>query len=80
MAVYIEKDGPMTTVILSRPDVRNAVDRETAAELADAFRDFEADEEALANVLRHGLNVLEQEARRGAARFANGSGHHGKFE
>ena len=46
MAVYVEKEGPVTTVILSRPEVRNAVDRETAAELADAFRAFEADEEA----------------------------------
>ena len=46
MAVYVEKDGPVTTVILSRPEVRNAVDRETAAKLVDAFRVFEADEEA----------------------------------
>ena len=50
MAGYIEKDGPITTVILSRPEVRNAVDRETAAEIADAFRKFEADKEALAAV------------------------------
>ena len=46
MAVYVEKDGPVTTVVLSRPEVRNAVDRDTAAELADAFRAFEADEKA----------------------------------
>jgi len=46
MAVYVEKEGPVTTVVLNRPEVRNAVDRETAAELADAFRAFEADEEA----------------------------------
>jgi len=46
MSVYIEKDGPVTTVILSRPEVRNAVDRQTAAALAAAFRAFEADEEA----------------------------------
>lgn len=46
MAVYMEKDGPVTTVVLSRPEVRNAVDRETAAKLADAFRKFEADDEA----------------------------------
>lgn len=50
MSVYVEKDGPITTVILSRPEVRNAVDRETAAELAQAFRAFEADEEALVAV------------------------------
>jgi enoyl-CoA hydratase len=50
MAVYVKKDGPITTVILSRPEVRNAVDRQTAAELAEAFRAFEADEEALVAV------------------------------
>ncbi len=50
MAVYVEKEGPITTVILSRPEVRNAVDRETAAELADAFRAFEDDEAALVAV------------------------------
>ncbi|HEX2057569.1 MAG TPA: crotonase/enoyl-CoA hydratase family protein [Actinomycetota bacterium] len=31
-------------VTIHRPDVRNAVDRSTAAALADAFRSFEADE------------------------------------
>ena len=46
MNVSIEKDGPVMTIILSRPEVRNAVDRETAAELAEAFREFEADETA----------------------------------
>ncbi len=46
MAVNVEKDGPVSIVTLSRPEVRNAVDRETAAELADAFRAFEADASA----------------------------------
>ena len=46
MSVYVEKDGPVTVVTLSRPDVRNAVDRETAAELAAAFRAFESDASA----------------------------------
>jgi enoyl-CoA hydratase len=50
MAVYVQKDGPVTTIILSRPEVRNAVDRQTAVELAAAFRAFEADEEALVAV------------------------------
>src|SRR5262249_10430289 len=43
MPVRIDKDGPVTTVILSRSEVRNAVDRETAKELADAFRSFDND-------------------------------------
>jgi enoyl-CoA hydratase len=42
-AVTVEREGPVTTVILNRPSVRNAVDRETASELADAFRAFDAD-------------------------------------
>lgn len=46
MAVRVEREGPVTTVILSRAEARNAVDRRTAAELAAAFRDFEADERA----------------------------------
>jgi enoyl-CoA hydratase len=51
MAVRVEKDGPVTTVILSRPEARNAVDRATAADLADAFRAFDADQEARVGVL-----------------------------
>jgi len=51
MSVTIEKDGPVTTVILSRADVRNAVDRPTAEALADAFRAFEADQDAKVGVL-----------------------------
>ena len=51
MSVRSEKSGPITTVVLSRPDVRNAVDGPTAMELADAFRDFESDDEAKVAVL-----------------------------
>jgi enoyl-CoA hydratase len=52
-AVTVERDGPVTTVLLSRPDRRNAVDGPTAAALADAFRAFDADPEAAVAVL-HG--------------------------
>ena len=51
MTVRIEKEGFVTTVILDRPEVRNAVDRETAQALADAFRAFEADPEARVGIL-----------------------------
>jgi enoyl-CoA hydratase len=51
MSVTVEKDGPVTTVILDQPDVRNAVDRATADALADAFRAFEADDDASVAVL-----------------------------
>ena len=52
-AVRIERDGPVMTVLLSRPERRNAVDGATAAALADAFRAFDADEDAAVAVL-HG--------------------------
>jgi len=52
-AVLIERSGPVTTVLLSRPDRRNAVDGETARALAEAFRSFDADPEASVAVL-HG--------------------------
>jgi enoyl-CoA hydratase len=50
MSVQIEKNGPITTVILHRPEVRNAVDGTTARELADAFRAFDADPDAKVGV------------------------------
>jgi enoyl-CoA hydratase len=50
MSVQIEKNGPITTVILHRPEVRNAVDGVTAQALADAFRMFDADPDAKVGV------------------------------
>ncbi|GAA4067192.1 crotonase/enoyl-CoA hydratase family protein [Nonomuraea soli] len=41
MSVRIERDGDVMTVVLSRPEVRNAVDRKTADALAEAFTAFE---------------------------------------
>jgi enoyl-CoA hydratase len=51
MSVRLERNGPVTTVVLARPERRNAVDRATAAALAEAFRAFDADPEASAAVL-----------------------------
>jgi enoyl-CoA hydratase len=51
MPVSIERDGPVTTVILDASRVRNAVDRPTAEALADAFRAFDADDDARVGVL-----------------------------
>lgn len=50
-AVRVEDDGPVRTVILSRPERRNAVDAATATALAAAFRAFEADDSAAVAVL-----------------------------
>ncbi|MBX3157614.1 MAG: crotonase/enoyl-CoA hydratase family protein [Deltaproteobacteria bacterium] len=51
--VRVDVDGPVTVVTLDRPDHRNAVDRDTAQALADAFRAFDADDRARVGVL-HG--------------------------
>jgi enoyl-CoA hydratase len=51
MPVTVERNGPVTTVILDEPAVRNAVDRPTAEALAGAFRAFDADDDASVAVL-----------------------------
>jgi enoyl-CoA hydratase len=49
--VRVERSGPVTTVILDRAAAKNAVDRNTAEALADAFREFDADSNARVGVL-----------------------------
>jgi len=51
MTVRTERNGPVTTVILDRPEVRNAVDGPTAHALVAAFTDFDADPQARVAVL-----------------------------
>jgi len=51
MAVRVERAGAVTTVVLDRPERRNAVDGATAQALADAFRAFDADDAARVAVL-----------------------------
>ncbi len=51
MSVDVERAGPVTIVTINRPEVRNAVDRVTAAALADAFRSFDADDDQRVAVL-----------------------------
>ncbi|MBM4368182.1 MAG: crotonase/enoyl-CoA hydratase family protein [Deltaproteobacteria bacterium] len=50
-AVRVETSGPVTTVILSRPGRRNAIDRATADALVEAFVAFAADGAARVAVL-----------------------------
>jgi enoyl-CoA hydratase len=49
--VRVERSGPVTTVIIDRAAAKNAVDRNTADALADAFRNFDADDNARVGVL-----------------------------
>ncbi len=51
MSVTIERNGPVATVILSRPRARNAVDRATADALAQAFLALEVDDSVKVSVL-----------------------------
>ncbi len=51
MTVQVEQIDRITIVTINRPEVRNAVDRPTADRLAEAFRDFEANEESNVAIL-----------------------------
>jgi enoyl-CoA hydratase len=53
--VHVEKQGSVTVVTLSRPEVRNAVDADTARQLYDAFLAFEEDADASVAVF-HGAH------------------------
>ena len=44
MKVLTERDGPLTVITLNRPEVKNAVDPETADLLLEAFEAFDADD------------------------------------
>ncbi len=49
--VRIEKNGPVTSILINRPEVRNAVDLETADQLRTSFMAFEADAASAVAVL-----------------------------
>jgi enoyl-CoA hydratase/carnithine racemase len=44
LSVTMERSGTVVTIVMDRPEARNAVDAPTARALADAFREFEADD------------------------------------
>ncbi len=51
MSVHVTHEGPVTTISIDRPEARNAVDGPTAEALAQAFRDFDADDDSAVAVL-----------------------------
>src|ERR1700759_1777980 len=57
MTVRIEKSGAVWTVIMSRPDARNAVNPETAIELYETFLAFDGDEAASVAVFTRDAGV-----------------------
>ena len=54
MLVITDKNGPITTITINRPQARNAVNGPAAEALAEAFRQFEKDDEAKVAVLYGG--------------------------
>ncbi|MGE0600732.1 MAG: crotonase/enoyl-CoA hydratase family protein [Dehalococcoidia bacterium] len=58
MAVQYTTEGPIAIVTIDRPEVRNAVDRATAGELATAFRTFDADDSLAAAILTGGSGTF----------------------
>jgi enoyl-CoA hydratase len=50
-SVLTKLEGDLLVVTINRPEVRNAVDGPTAAELADTFREFDADDRLKVAVL-----------------------------
>src|ERR671921_705639 len=54
-SVIVENEGPVCVVTLQRPEVRNAVDADTARALHEAFLSFDADDDARVAVF-HGAH------------------------
>ena len=51
MAIRTERSDAIATIVMDRPEARNAVDGTAARALADAFREFEADPDLRVAVL-----------------------------
>src|SRR5215831_19664809 len=49
--IMMQTAGPVTTIVINRPEVRNALDNEAAHALAAALKAFESDAEARVAVL-----------------------------
>lgn len=51
MAIHYDKAGKIATITINRPEAMNAMDRETSQQLAEAFQDFDQDEQLLVAIL-----------------------------
>jgi enoyl-CoA hydratase len=49
--IHIQKENFITTITIDRPKRKNAIDRDTAAKLEEAFHSFEMDEQAKIAIL-----------------------------
>ena len=89
MAVRIEKEGKVWTVIHSRPQARSAMDPEIArfpqacvrADRRSAYLQHDLSlRDAMRREWHNSLPAFFAEGAAGAARFASGKGRHGDFE
>ena len=84
-SLLIERHPPLMTITINRPACRNAVDDATGEQLANAFRDFEADSQLYVAILRGagehfcaGADLKAVARGEGAERLsADGDGHMG---
>ncbi len=87
MAVTVERDGPVTTVIHDRPEARNAMNPESAEALVEAFLAFDKDPDQWVAVLwgaggafcagwdlKHGASLLGQKDPLADLNFPKGRG------
>jgi len=51
MAIRMERSDAVATIVIDRPEARNAVDGPAARALTEAFREFEADDSLRVAVL-----------------------------
>ena len=56
--IQISHDDAVTIIRINRPQVRNAINKETATALRDAWLAFEADDEARVGILTGGDEVF----------------------
>lgn len=56
--ISFQTEGPVAIVTLERPSVKNCVDGDTAAELADAFRQFDDDDSMSVAILTGSDNAF----------------------
>ena len=81
MAIRMERSDTVATIVIDRPEARNAVDGPAARALAEAFREFEADDSLRVAVLWGaggvfcaGADLKARGTERGLALAADGDG------
>lgn len=77
MKVLVETRNQVCIVTINRPEVKNAVDRETAEQLAAAFREFEKDDHlAVAILCGSGGTFCAGADLKAVSQLSEGNGHH----